>query len=61
LKEAFKGNILKCLHLAQGFEGDKRHFAWVALYIASHRGHFRMVAELIKKCPEGINARSPTG
>lgn len=64
LKEAYKGNILKCLHVVQAFEGevyDKKHFAWVALYIASHRGHFRLVAELIKKCPLGINARSPTG
>ena len=64
LTQAYKGNILKCLLVVQSMEGDlydRKHFAWVVLYIASHRGHFRLVAELIKKCLLGINTRSPIG
>ena len=64
LTQAYRGNILKSIHIAHSMEGDmadKKHFAWVALYIASHRGHFRLVAELLRQCLLGINARSPTG
>lgn len=64
LTQAYKGNILKAVHIAHSMDGDlsnKKHFAWVALYIASHRGHFRLVAELLKKCLLGINTKSPTG
>ena len=64
LTQAYKGNILKAVHIAHAMDGsmaDKKHFAWVALYIASHRGHFRLVAELLKQCLLGINTRSPTG
>ena len=64
LTQAYKGNILKSIHIAHSMEGsvaDKKHFAWVALYIAAHRGHFRLVAELLKECLIGINASSPTG
>ena len=62
--QAYKGIILKSIHIAHSMEGDmadKKQFAWVALYIASHQGHCRLVAELLRECLLGINARIPTG
>ena len=61
---SYKGIILKSIHIAHSMEGDmadKKQFAWVTLYIASHQGHFRLVAELLRECLLGINARIPTG
>ena len=38
-----------------------RHCAWCALYIASHQGHFRLVARLLQSTSVAINTQSPCG
>ena len=38
-----------------------RHCAWCALYIASHQGHFRLVARLLQSTSVAVNTRSPCG
>lgn len=38
-----------------------KHCAWCALYIASHQGHFRLVAKLLQSTSVAINTQSPYG
>lgn len=62
LKAALLGNIKDCFSCALNLCGDSewsRHCAWAALYVAAHRGHHNLVAELLKKTMLLINSTSP--
>ena len=64
LNAAWKGDIEECFGISMDLTGSSewsRHCAWCALYIASHRGHYSLLAKLIEKTSIPINARSESG
>ena len=64
LSAAWKGDIDECFGISMDLTGStewSRHCAWCALFIASHRGHFNLVAKLIEKTSIPMNAQSESG
>ena len=64
MSAAFFGDAEECFGLSMKLTGTcewNRHCAWCALYIASHRGHYNLVAKLIEKTSIPMNAQSDSG
>lgn len=63
LQYSYTGDHKLCLQTMSvtGSSEWNRHCAWVALYIASHRGHYLLVAKLLSETKVAINAKSPCG
>ena len=64
LKAAYLGNTAGCFSCSMDIAGDSawsRHCAWCALYVASHRGHYALVAKLLEGTSVAINLQSPSG
>jgi hypothetical protein len=61
LQHVFEGNSALCLRTMSitGPTEWNRYCAWVALYIASHCGHFVLVADLLSSTGALINTKSP--
>ena len=51
---------LQTMHIRGPTEWNK-YCAWAALYIASHQGHYLLVANLLEKTGATINSKSPCG
>lgn len=60
---AYIGNVAKTLASADVTSSSdwSGHCAWSALYIAAHRGHHILVAELLQSTGAAVNAQSPSG
>lgn len=64
LNSAYSGDIKSCFSCSMAVVGDSewtKKCAWTALYIAAHKGHHSLVAELIKRTSLAINTQSPCG
>ena len=64
LSAAWKGDVDECFSISMDLTGStewSRHCAWCALYIASHRGHYTLVAKLIEKTSIPVNSQSESG
>lgn len=64
MSAAFFGDIEECFRLSMKLTDSSewsRHCAWCALYMASHRGHYKLVAKLIEKASIPVNAQSESG
>lgn len=64
LSASFLGDADECFSISMDLTGSSdwsRHCAWCALYTASHRGHYSLVAKLIEKTSIPINAQSESG
>ena len=58
--KGYTDRCLACMNITGTSEWNK-HCAWVALYISSHRGHYTLVAKILKKTKAAVNAQSPCG
>lgn len=66
LRAAYIGNTVGCFSCSMGIAITEdsewsNHCAWCTLYIASHRGHYTLVANLLEHTYVAINLQSPSG
>lgn len=64
LRAAYLGDIKECFACSVNVSGNSswnKYCAWVALYIASHRGHHVLVAKLLECNSLAINTLSSCG
>ena len=60
LSRSYSGHLELCMSVTCSSEWNK-YCAWVALYIASHRGHHLLVATLLNETGAQINLKSSCG